>query len=136
MTFIWLAVIGALVVVELVTYGLYFAALAIAAVVPLVISLLGLDLWVQALGFLAASVVALVFVRPVIAKLQGTSPEKLTNSAALIGKSAEVIEEVTELAGYVKVQGETWTARTSSGVRAVGSKVVIEQIDGATLIVG
>jgi len=36
----------------------------------------------------------------------------------------------------VKVQGETWTARTSSGVRAVGSKVVIEQIDGATLIVG
>jgi membrane protein implicated in regulation of membrane protease activity len=64
------------------------------------------------------------------------SPEKLTNSAALIGKSAEVVEEVTELAGYVKVQGETWTARTSSGVRAVGSKVVIEQIDGATLIVG
>jgi len=108
MTFIWLAVIGALVVVELVTYGLYFAALAIAAVVPLVISL--------------------------IAKLQGTSPEKMTNSAALIGKSAEVVEEVTELAGYVKVQGETWTARTSSGVRAVGSKVVIEQIDGATLI--
>ena len=97
MTFIWLAVIGALVVVELVTYGLYFAALAIAAVVPLVISLLGLDLWVQALGFLAAAVVALVFVRPVIAKLQGTSPEKMTNSAALIGRALRLLKRSPSL---------------------------------------
>ncbi len=75
MTLIWLGVIAALVVIELVTYGLYFAALAAAALVPLVLSLLGLDIWVQALGFLAAAVVALVFVRPVITKLQG---EKLS----------------------------------------------------------
>ena len=136
MTFIWLAVIGALVVIELVTYGLYFAALAVAAVVPLVLSLLGLDLWVQAVGFLVAAILALVFVRPLISRWQGDKPESMTNSAALVGKSAEVVEEVGEFAGYVKVQGETWTARTNKGTKAVGSKVVIEQIDGATLIVG
>lgn len=39
MTFVWLAVIGILVVVELLTYGLYFAALAVAAIVPLILSL-------------------------------------------------------------------------------------------------
>lgn len=136
MTFIWLAVIGALVVIELVTYGLYFAALAVAAAVPLVLSLLGLDLWVQALGFLVAAILALVFVRPLISRWQGDKPESMTNSAALVGKSAEVVEEVGEFAGYVKVQGENWTARTNKGTKAVGSKVVIEQIDGATLIVG
>ena len=80
MTFIWLAVIGALVVIELVTYGLYFAALAVAAVVPLVLSLLGLDLWVQALGFLVAAILALVFVRPLISRWQGDKPESMTNS--------------------------------------------------------
>ena len=88
MTLIWLGVIAALVVIELVTYGLYFAALAAAALVPLVLSLLGLDIWVQALGFLAAAVVALVFVRPVITKLQGEKPETMTNAAAMVGKHA------------------------------------------------
>lgn len=135
MTFIWLGVIAALVVIELVTYGLYFAALAVAALVPLALSLVGLDLWVQALGFLAAAVVALVFVRPVITKLQGENPETMTNSAAMVGKDAIVTEEVSQVTGYVKIQGETWSARTGKGTKAVGSKVVIEKIDGVTLIV-
>jgi len=135
MTLIWLGVVAALVVIELVTYGLYFAALAVAALVPLVLSLLGLDIWVQALGFLAAAVVALVFVRPVITKLQGEKPETMTNTAALVGKEAFVTEEVSQIAGYVKIWGETWSARTGSGTKEVGSKVVVEKIDGVTLIV-
>jgi membrane protein implicated in regulation of membrane protease activity len=134
-TLIWLGVIAALVVIELVTYGLYFAALAAAALVPLVLSLLGLDIWVQALGFLAAAVVALVFVRPVITKLQGEKPETMTNAAAMVGKDAFVTEEVSQVAGYVKIQGESWSARTGKGTKEVGSKVVIEKIDGVTLIV-
>jgi membrane protein implicated in regulation of membrane protease activity len=135
MTFIWLGIIAALVVIELVTYGLYFAALAAAALVPLVLSLLGLDLWVQALGFLAAAVVALVFIRPLITKLQGDKPETMTNVNALVGKPALVTEEVTQVNGYVKIQGEIWSARTSNGSKAVDSEVVIEKIAGATLIV-
>ncbi|MDG2496902.1 MAG: NfeD family protein [Aquiluna sp.] len=135
MTFVWLAVIGALVVIELVTYGLYFAALAAAALVPLVLSLFGLDIWVQALGFLAAAVVALVFIRPLITKLQGDKPETMTNVNALVGKPALVTEEVTQVNGYVKIQGEIWSARTSNGSKTVGSEVVIEKIAGATLIV-
>jgi membrane protein implicated in regulation of membrane protease activity len=135
MTLIWLGVIAALVVIELVTYGLYFAALAAAALVPLALSLVGLDLWVQALGFLIAAVVALVFVRPVITKLQGDKPETMTNSAALVGKDAFVTEEVSQVAGYVKIWGEIWSARTGKGTKEVGSKVVVEKIDGVTLIV-
>ena len=135
MTLIWLGVIAALVVIELATYGLYFAALAAAALVPLALSLVGLDLWVQALGFLVAAVVALVFVRPVITKLQGEKPETMTNSAAMVGKDAIVTEDVSQVTGYVKIQGETWSARTGKGTKQVGSKVVIEKIDGVTLIV-
>ena len=135
MTIIWLAVIGSLVIIELLTYGLYFAALAVAAVVPLLLSLLGLELWIQGLGFLLAAIVALIFVKPITKKLQGEKPERLTNSESLIGKEGLVIEAVDQHSGQVKVWGETWSAKTTTGSIPEGTKVVIEQIDGATLIV-
>ena len=135
MTFVWLAVIGVLVVIELLTYGLYFAALAVAAIVPLVLSLMGLDLWVQALGFLGASILALVGVRPMIKKLQGEKPERLTNTHSLIGKEAIALTPLTDTAGQVKIWGEVWSARVREGARSEGAKVVVEEIDGATLIV-
>jgi membrane protein implicated in regulation of membrane protease activity len=135
MTIVWLAVIGVLVLIELLTYGLYFAALAIAAIVPLVISLLGFDLWVQALGFLVATVAALFYVRPLIKKWQGDRPERLTNSASLIGREALALTQITEQGGQAKVWGEVWSARVREGMRSEGAKLVVEEIDGATLIV-
>ena len=135
MTFVWLAVIGILVVVELMTYGLYFAALAVAAIVPLILSLLGFELWVQAFGFLAASVAALVVVRPLIKKWQGEKPERLTNTNSLIGKEALALTDITELGGEAKIWGEVWTAKVRDGMRSKGAKLVVEEIDGATLIV-
>ena len=135
MTFVWLAVIGVLVLIELLTYGLYFAALAIAAIVPLVLSMLGFDLWVQALGFLGATVAALFYVRPLIKKWQGDKPERLTNSESLIGREALALTEITEQGGQAKVWGEVWSARVREGMRSEGAKLVVEEIDGATLIV-
>ena len=135
MTFVWLAVIGILVVVELLTYGLYFAALAVAAIVPLILSLLGFDLWIQALGFLGAAIAALVYVRPLIKKWQGEKPERLTNTNSLIGKEALALTEINEHGGQAKIWGEVWTARVREGMRSEGAKLVVEEIDGATLIV-
>ena len=135
MTLIWLGVVAALVVIELLTYGLYFAALAVAALVPLVLSLFDAPMWLQGAGFLAASILALVYVRPLIAKWQGKNPERMTNVASLVGKQALVLQDVTEDSGLVKVWGEDWSARVREGVRTKGAKVTIEEIDGATLIV-
>lgn len=135
MTLVWLVVVAALVVIELLTYGLYFAALAVAALVPLVLSLFGVPTWIQGLGFLAAAIVALIYVRPLIAKWQGKHPERMTNVASLIGKQATVLQDVTEDSGMVKVWGEEWTARVREGIRMKGAKVTIDEIDGATLIV-
>ena len=84
---------------------------------------------------LAAAIVALVFVRPVITNLQGEKPETMTNAAAMVGKDAFVTEEVSQVAGYVKIQRETWRARTNRGTKKVGGKLVIEKIDGVTLTV-
>jgi len=135
MTFVWLAVIGVLVVIELLTYGLYFAALAVAAIVPLVLSLLGFELWVQALGFLGAAVAALVYVRPLIKKWQGEKPERMTNTESLVGREALALTDITEHEGQAKIWGEVWSARVKEGMRSKGAKLVVEEIDGATLIV-
>lgn len=135
MTFVWLAVIGVLILIELLTYGLYFAALAVAAIVPLILSMLGFDLWVQALGFLVATVGALFYVRPLIKKWQGDKPERLTNSDSLIGREALALTVITEQGGQAKVWGEVWSARVREGMRSEGAKLVVEEIDGATLIV-
>ena len=135
MTLIWLGVVAALVVIELLTYGLYFAALAVAALVPLVLSLFDAPMWLQGAGFLAAAILALVYVRPLIAKWQGKNPERMTNVASLGGKQALVLQDVTEDSGLVKDWGEDWSARVRDGVRTKGAKVTIEEIDGATLIV-
>jgi membrane protein implicated in regulation of membrane protease activity len=134
MTIVWLVAIGVLVLIELLTYGLYFAALAVAAIVPLVLSLLGVPVWIQALGFLGSAITALFFVRPLIQKWQGDKPERMTNVDSLIGKQGIVLEEVTDRSGQIKIWGEVWTARSAAPI-AVGSKVVVEQIDGASLIV-
>jgi membrane protein implicated in regulation of membrane protease activity len=134
MTVVWLVAIGVLVLIELLTYGLYFAALAVAAVVPLILSLLGAPVWLQALGFLGAAVVALFYVRPLIKKWQGDKPERMTNVDSLIGKHGIVLEEVTDRSGQIKIWGEVWTARSESAIPE-GQKVVVEKIDGASLIV-
>jgi membrane protein implicated in regulation of membrane protease activity len=134
MTIVWLVAIGVLVLVELLTYGLYFAALAAAAVVPLILSLFGVPTWIQALGFAAAAVVALIYVRPLIKKWQGEKPERMTNVLSMIGKDGVVLEEVTDRTGLVKVWGEEWTARSTQRI-AKDEKIVVEKIDGASLIV-
>jgi membrane protein implicated in regulation of membrane protease activity len=135
MELIWLGVIAVLVVIELLTYGLYFAALAVAAVIPLILSLVGAPLWLQGVGFLGGIILSLLYVRPLIAKWQGKHPERMTNVASLIGKEATVLEDVTEDKGLVKVWGEDWSARVREGIRMKGARVTIEEIDGATLIV-
>lgn len=134
MTVVWLVAIGVLVLIELLTYGLYFAALAVAAVVPLILSLIGAPVWIQALGFLAAAIVALFYVRPLIRKWQGEKPERMTNVDSLIGKQGIVLEEVTDRSGQIKIWGEVWTARSTDPIPE-GVKVVVEQVDGASLIV-
>ena len=84
---------------------------------------------------MAATIGALVYVRPLIKKWQGEKPERLTNTQSLIGKEALALTEITEHSGQVKAWGEVWTARVREGMRSEGAKLVIEEVDGATLIV-
>ena len=64
-------------------------------------------------------------------------PQIRTGTAALIGREAVVLDEVTRDGGSIKLEGEVWTARPydEDDVLAPGARVQVVQIKGATALV-
>ena len=134
---VWLIVAAVLGVAELLTATLAFGLIAVAAVVAAVVGTFHLDLAVQLAAFVVAAGAGLVFVRPIAMRHIKQPPQLRTGTAALVGRSAIVLEEVTEHGGRVRIDGEEWSSRPydESLVIPVGAKVDVLQIKGATALV-
>ncbi|MFD5985976.1 NfeD family protein [Streptomyces cyaneofuscatus] len=133
----WLLAAAALGVAEFFTLTLVFGLLAGAAMVAAVVAGVGIGLLGQLVALALAAVVGLVIVRPVALRAMDRSPITLEGSDALIGKRAEVMQEVTATHGLVKVSGEEWSARAldETQVIPVGALVDVMEIEGATAVV-
>lgn len=135
---VWLIVAAVLGVAELLTMTFAFGLIAVAAVVAAVVGAFHLDLAVQLVAFVAAAVAGLGVVRPIAIKHIKQPPALRTGAAALVGRSAIVLEEVNEHSGRVRIDGEEWSSRPyldESLVIPVGTKVDVMQIKGATALV-
>ena len=134
---IWLIVLVVCLVVEIGTLGLTSIWFAGGALCALLISLVGGPLWLQILLFLVASIVLLIFTRPIAAKYFNKNREK-TNVESKIGKQAIVTVTIDNLKGegQIVTEGMEWTARSlDSSVIEEGSVVTIEKIEGVKAIV-
>ena len=135
---VWLIVAAVLGVAELVTITFAFGIIAVAAVVAAVVGAFHLDLGIQLAAFIVAAGAGLGFVRPVAIRHIKQPPALRTGTAALVGRSAIVMEEVNEHGGRVRIDGEEWSSRPyldESLVIPVGAKVDVMQIKGATALV-
>ena len=134
---VWLSLAIGLGVLELFSLDLILLMLAAGAVVGMVLDLAGLDVWVQVLAAVAASVAALGLVRPSVVKRLHSGPTLVLGHDALVGKTAVVVEQVSSQGGQIRVSGELWTARPydDDAVIDPGAKVDIFQIKGATALV-
>ena len=134
---VWLIVAAVLGVAELLTTTLAFGLIAIAAVAAAVVGAFHLSFALQLVAFAVAAGAGLVFVRPIAIKHIKQPPALRTGVAALVGRSAIVLEEVTEHGGRVRIDGEEWSSRPydESLVIPVGTKVDVMQIKGATVLV-
>jgi len=97
-----------------------------------------LDFAIQLVAFVVAAGAGLGFVRPVAIRHVKQPPALRTGTAALVGRSAIVLEEVNEHNGRVRIEGEEWSSRPyldESLVIPVGTKVDVMQIKGATALV-
>jgi membrane protein implicated in regulation of membrane protease activity len=134
---VWLIVAAVLGVAELLTTTLAFGLIAIAAVAAAVVGAFHLSFALQLVAFAVAAGAGLGIVRPIAIKHIKQPPALRTGVAALVGRSAVVLEEVTEYSGRVRIDGEEWSSRPydDSLVIPVGTKVDVMQIKGATVLV-
>jgi membrane protein implicated in regulation of membrane protease activity len=133
----WMVAAGALAVGEIFTMGFFLGPIAVAAVLAAVVAAVGIDLPVQWIVFIAASLGSLVVLRPIARRHLRTPPRIRTGTAALVGGPATVVERVDRSGGCVKIGGEIWTARAYDEDASFepGARVEVMKIDGATALV-
>jgi membrane protein implicated in regulation of membrane protease activity len=134
---VWLIVAAVLGVAELLTTTLALGLIAAAAVVAAVVGAADLGLPVQLAAFIVAAGAGLGIIRPIAIRHIKQPPPLRTGTAALVGRSAIVLEEVTEHGGRVRIGGEEWSSRPydETLVIPVGTKVDVMQIVGANALV-
>ena len=134
---VWLIVLIVLVVGEAATVGLTFIWFAVGALGGLITAVLGGEIWMQVVVFLAASALTLALVRPLAAQFLKTSRTP-TNADRVIGKTAAVTQTIdnTSGTGQVNVSGQIWSARSEHDVViSVGTEVRVLRIEGVKLFV-
>ena len=95
---VWLVILVVLLVIEIITLGLstiWFAGGALAAFIA---ALLGADLYLEIILFLAVSLVLLLFTRPVVMRYLNAN-KTATNVDSLIGEQAIVTKPINNLLG-------------------------------------
>lgn len=135
---VWLGVMLVLIVIELATLGLTTIWFAGGAAVAFVAALLGASVIVQAVLFFIVSVLLLVFTRPFAARYINRGHVS-TNVEAIPGKTAVVIEEISNLngTGRVRLDGNEWMARTEEEDQVIEKEELVHvlRVSGAKLIV-
>jgi membrane protein implicated in regulation of membrane protease activity len=134
---VWLIVAAALGAAEIYTTTLAFGLMAIGALVAAGAGALGGDVALQFVAFVVASAAGLGIVRPLAMRHIKQPPVLRTGTAALVGRTAFVLEEVSARGGRVQIGGEEWSSRPYDETLVIpaGSTVDVMQIEGATALV-
>jgi membrane protein implicated in regulation of membrane protease activity len=134
---IWLIIAAVLGTVEIMTTTLAFGLVGIAALVAAGTGFVGGPAALQFGAFILASGVGLGIARPFALRHIRHPPLLRTGTAALVGRTGYVLDEVTDHGGRVRIGGEEWSARPydETLVIPVGTKVDVLQIEGASALV-
>lgn len=134
---VWLILAVVLGVAELFTLTLALGLIGAAALITGILGALGLGLTGQILVFALTSAAGLLVVRPIARRHMTQPPLLRSGTEALVGRSALVVEEITETSGRIKLLGEEWSARCLDETLRIpaGAHVDVMEIEGATAVV-
>ncbi len=134
---IWLIVAAVLGTVEIMTTTLAFGLLGLAALVAAGAGAVGAGAAIQFGVFVGSAALGLGVARPFALRHIRHPPLLRTGTAALVGRSAVVLDEVTDHSGRVRIGGEEWSARSYDETLVIpaGAKVDVMLIEGATALV-
>ena len=133
----WLIAAAIFGIGELATTGFFLAPFAIGAVVAAIITGAGLASAVGLAAFLVVSVVVLLGLRPIARAHLRQPPRLRTGTAALVGRSATVVDRIGADEGSVRLEGELWRARgfDEDEIIEPGTRVHVIEIRGVTAVV-
>ena len=138
MIYIWLGLTVVFALLEAVSPQLTTIWFALGSVVAFILALCGVkSITVQAIVFVAVSVIALIATRPLVKKVLQKRIEP-TNADRNIGETGITLSEINNLEGKgeVNVKGTVWTARSADDTPIPqGVKVRVLRIDGVKLII-
>ncbi|HEX7148165.1 MAG TPA: NfeD family protein [Actinomycetota bacterium] len=136
---VWVVLAAVLGVAEIFTLTAALGLLAAAALAAAGAAALGLGPFAQFAIFAAVSIGLLVGVRPLVKRQLRPryGPQHRFGVAALVGRQARVVQEVTGHAGRVRIGGEEWSARAYDETLVIpaGTTVDVIEIEGATALV-
>lgn len=136
-TYYWLILMAVMIAIEIITLGLSTIWFAIGALAAYIAALFGANVVVQVVVFLAVSLVALFFTRPVAVRYFNNKDREKTNVDSMPGSTAKVIEKIDNFnaKGRVMLNGMEWMARSADGsVIDVGETVIVKEVSGVKLI--
>ena len=134
---VWLIIAAVLGAVEIVTVTLAFGLVAVGALMAAIAGAAGGGLAVQFGAFVVASAVGLGVARPLAMRHVRQPPLLRTGTAARVGRTAVVVEEVSAQGGRVRIGADLWSSRPYDETLVIpaGATVDVLQIEGATALV-
>jgi membrane protein implicated in regulation of membrane protease activity len=136
---VWIIMAAIFGVAEILTLTAALGLLAVAALAAAGASALGAGVFGQCVTFAVVAVATLVGIRPLVKRQLRPryGPQHRFGVAALVGRQARVVQEVTGHAGRVRIGGEEWSARAYDETLVIpaGTTVDVIEIEGATALV-
>jgi membrane protein implicated in regulation of membrane protease activity len=131
--YLWLCFAVVLIILELLTPGIFFFCFAVGAVGACLISLFNLPVWTEILVFVAVSIACVYFAMPLVKKYMQKNGTINSNVDELIGEIG-VIDKIEDGKFFAKISGEVWTV-VSVDTLALNDSVKIKEVRGNRLIV-
>lgn len=132
---VWVLIAFLLLTIEFFSTTMHIGFFAVGAFLVAILVGFGVSipLWGQLLIFAITSVVALIFVRPIVVRRLGLSRTVVVDS--MLGEEAIATAEIAAGAtGKAELRGSTWNARNvGETTLAAGQRCTVERVDGLLL---
>lgn len=132
---IWVLIGFVVLALELTSATLHLGFFAVGAFVVAILVGVGVDLplWAQLLIFTGVSVVAFVFLRPLLVRKLKLDTKRVVDS--LVGEQALALDDIAVGAdGKAEMRGSTWTARNIGETGLIrGQRCIVAGVEGLVL---
>ncbi len=135
---IWLTLTVLLAVAEVLSLDLVLIMLAVGALAGTGVALIAPGLWwLQIAVAIGVSVATLALLRPTLLARVRSLPGYRSSTDKMVGSSGIAMSEITRDTGEVKVDGQSWSARSYQPGLVIqkGTEIEVFEIDGAIAVV-